>query len=94
MDEPVVPGFFPGNPGRCLHVGAAENGNASIRRPLSEGTRANNADYDATDVHLPFIIIPQRTGSLLGGLKLNHYCHPVFCYRLGRAVAGKGQESG
>jgi hypothetical protein len=72
-------------------VGDAKDDNAGFHRPQAAGTGSDNVNHDAIDVYLPFPIIPQRVGSLLGGIKPDHYWYAIFySWRLGWSAAGKG----
>ena len=75
-------------------MGAAEDGNPSHYRPQAAGAESDDAVDDATNVWLPQFIIPQRSGSLLGGIKCYQHCYAVFCYRLGSSGASLGYKAG
>ena len=69
---------------------AAENGNADFYRSQTGGAGADDADYDAFDVHLPFHIFPKRSGFILGSFGADYNSDTILRYRLGRPAAMVG----
>jgi len=61
-------------------------------RPQTAVAATDDAVDDAADVCLPYHVISQWPGPLLGNLKRYPDCYAIFCYRLGGLGSNKGGE--
>ena len=82
----------PGAGGR-LHVGHPEDDHTHIRRSQAAADQPDDALDDAAHVHVLYVPVPERAGTVLGGLQPCRHGNSIQDRRVGGLRFGKSKET-